>query len=188
MRQRILKVGQYVVPAICALALGACFHPSPPDGAIAPAGAYGGTVVAYPMDPMAFGYGFPYAYGYDPYGAGGYGYSPYAYGYSAYGLSPYAYPSGVLYQPIYRYRVRSVGRIGARHNGQYGLQPWGGLRSPTGGNPLGSPARPRQAVPRPMKFALPPLRSSAVPIAPRAVTPPRPAQPRPQRQQPSRSH
>jgi hypothetical protein len=59
MQRRISKFGRYAVPGLCALALGACFHPAPQE-AVAPSGNYGGTVVAYPVG----GYGYD---GYDGY-------------------------------------------------------------------------------------------------------------------------
>ncbi len=197
MRQGISKVGQCVIPAVCALALGACFHPAPPDGSLAPAGAYGGTVVAYPV---GYGYGFPYDYGYSGYGSfgGGYLYSPYGYG-PAYGYAPYSYPYASVYSPVYLYRTPRRGRIDASQNGQYGLRPWGAThrvaipRPPIARGPIGAFLQHRQAHSAPMTFQLPPLRPSSATARPRPVaSPPRPQPPpeprpaQPQRQKPSR--
>ena len=194
MQQRILKTGRLVIPAACVLALGACFPSSQTEVAATPAGAYGGTVVAYPApgyySPYGYGYGYDEGYGY-PAGAeylgGGYGY--------AYAPYLYAYPRIVVVHPAptNRYAVPRGQGLGPASHGQYGLrstsgtQTFGGLSGPTNraaGPPVlrlhsGSTAQPRftmpplrpstgqQAQPRPRNFNPPPQRQHMTPPPPR---------------------
>lgn len=164
MWQRISRSKLFLAPAICAVALAACSQNPRPEGAITPAGNYGGTVVAYPVGDM-YGYGSPFDYGYyglSPYAIGGYGYSPYAYGY-------YGYPGAVVYGPpiIRGYRSPLAGRITTNPYGTYGLQPW------SQGH--------RIAVPRPSQPSTVPLAQRSFAPPPRVYSaPPRHAQPRAQ--------
>jgi hypothetical protein len=158
MQYGISRIGGLVAPFVCALALGACFHPASTASDIGPAGRYGGTVVAYP----SYGYGSPYdyGYGYDPYLG-----SPYGYGY---GYRGYLSPNVII---IPRGDRGTSGRLGANRHHQYGLRPWGdghqpsGLRPPATRVPVGPP---RTAQPRPPA-------SPRTSVSPRAhVSPPRP--------------
>lgn len=186
MQRTISKFGRYAAPAACALALGACFHPTPQE-AVAPSGRYGGTVVAYP----AGGYGYdPYAgyYGYAPYGYAPLGYAPYGYGYAPYG---YVAPRVIVRPPAYRHPQTVNGNVSEPRHGQYGLQPWNGqprtgqLRPPVSGVPV-NPS-PRHAIsrtvqPRPAAPAPRPTVIRTPQAAPRArIAVPRPAPPPPQR-------
>ncbi len=180
MQRRISKFGRYAAPALCALALGACFHPAPQE-AVVPAGNYGGTVVAYPVG----------GYGYDPYpGYYGYGYAPYGFPYG-YGYPGYAYvrPRVIVTPPVYR-RGQPSGTV--RVPGQYGLHPWNGnarqgqLRPPMRGMPMNPPTTGRIAHPRPV--APPPPRPTVIQkpgVPAQRIAVPRPA-PRPQ--QPEQRH
>ena len=181
MQRTISRFGRYGAPAVCLLALGACFHPAPQEAAV-PSGRYGGTVVAYPVG----GYGYDpyigyYGYGYAPYG------SPYGYGYPAY---VYLRPPVSVTPPVYR---RRSGDGSVRVPGQYGLHPWNGnsregqLRPPLNGMPVLPPTTGRIAHPRPV--APPPPRPTVNQksgVSPRRIAVPRPA-PRHQ-QRPERGH
>ena len=198
MQQSISKFRRYAAPAVCALALGACFHPAQQEAA-APSGRYGGTVVAYPVG----GYGFDpypgyYGYGYDPYpGYYGYGYAPYGYGYPGY---TYVRPRVVVRPPVYLHGQTGSGSIGSPRQGQYGLHPWNGaprtgqLRPPVAGTPLTPPPRHgsgRVAQPRPVTPPAPRPTVIQKPSVPRARTAaPRPAPHREQRpaDRPERRH
>lgn len=167
MDKTISKSGRYLGITACIVALAACAQNPRPEGAITSAGAYGGTVVAYPVGEPGYGYPFDYGYyGFSPYGAGAYGFSPYAYGYQA-------YPYGSVYPPaITVYRAPRLGRLAPHQNRRYGLQPWGQEQH-------------RIAVPRPpapaiaqRSFGPPAARVRAAP-APRPAPPPRQAERRP---------
>lgn len=171
MQRRISKFTKYAAPAVCTLALGACFHPAQQE-AVVPSGNYGGTVVAYPVG----------GYGYDPYpGYYGYGYAPYGYGYPGYA---YVRPRVVVRPPVYLHGQTSNGSIGSPRHGQYGLHPWNGNpraghpRPPVSGPPVTpSPRHPtgRIAQPRPVAPAPKPtvIQKPSVPQPRTAV--PRPA-------------
>jgi len=182
MQQRIPKFARHAVPAIAALALGACFHPAPQD-AVVPSGNYGGTVVAYPVG----GYGYDlypgyYGYGYAPYGA------PYGYGYPGY---VYLRPRVIVRPPAYRYAVPGSGSVSRPGQGQSGLRPWTGNprvghpRPPVSVTPLPSAPTGRIAHPRPVSPPAPRPTLNQKPGVPAArVAVPRPA-PRPE-QRPER--
>lgn len=184
MRRRISNVLRLAGPGLCAISLGACFHPSAQE-AVAPTGNYGGTVVAYPVG----------GYGYDPYPgyySYGYGYAPYGYGYPGYG---YVAPRVIVRPRIYRRRSFGSGSGSNRGSGQYGLHPWnqrhrvGRLTPPEGRGPLPS-ARPpvtgRMAHPRPpLPAPVTPRPAPAVVPKPSAPTR-RTAVPRPSQRPPER--
>ena len=176
MWQWISRFGKGVVP-IAAVAIAACYQNQPPDGAVVPAGTYGGTVVAYPAGYPGYGSPFDYGfYGYGPYGPV-YGYSPYAYGYGYSPLSLYGYPYGALYPPIVVRRQAPLGRtLTPRNNGSYGLVPWGSSTHRIA-VPRGSvvPGRPivKGGLQPPPAFAMPSLRGAGQ-MTHGSFTPPQP--------------
>ena len=176
MQHRILKIGRFAVPAAAILALGACFPSGETDVAAVPAGAYGGTVVAYPA-PVYYS---PYGYGYDGYGYDGYGVPlglAYPGGGYGYGYAPYLYavpPRVVIHPapPSNRYAVPRSSALGPSRSGQYGLRPTAGAQT------LGGMDRAHARPARPaMPYVRPATGSTAQPRPRPSFNPP------PQRQQ-----